>query len=295
MNTLVIIITFNAMKWVDKCLSCVDYPQLQVYVVDNGSTDGTPSYIKSHYPSVLLYQSLENLGFGRANNIGLQYAIDHKFDYVYLLNQDAWIFPETIGGMIKIVQKHPEYGILSPFQMEANMEHLDLNFKKEVCTWKSAPDLLDNLYLNKNADLISVTAVMAAHWLISRECLLKVGGFSPTFRHYGEDNNYADRALYWGFKIGIVPSLKAVHDRENRPEKKSDFLYLSYVQILRMLSKPGKNNLSWIGMSFLFFKESIKNKSIKPLRNWMNIINNYKMIRKNKDISCSRMCAFLTC
>ena len=77
-DLLVIIVTYNAMKWVDRCFdSLIDstYPN-DVFVVDNGSTDGTQDYIKSKYPNVIFVQSGENLGFGKANNLGFKYAIE---------------------------------------------------------------------------------------------------------------------------------------------------------------------------------------------------------------------------
>lgn len=144
----------------------------------------------------------------------MQYAIDNNYEFVYLLNQDAWIFPDTLRNLIDVYNLHTEYGILSPFQMQANEEHLDKNFK--ISLSRVLDDYISDFYRNKFQDVYSLPDVMAAHWLISRMCLLKVGGFSPTFTQYGEDNNYIERATYHGFKIGVVPSAKAIHDRANR-------------------------------------------------------------------------------
>ena len=132
MKLLVVIVTYNAMQWAERCFDSLRKSTIvpDVFVVDNGSTDGTQTYIHEHYPEVIFQQSKENLGFGKANNIGLQYALDNEYDYVYLLNQDAWVMPDTFEKLIIVHKEHPEYGILSPFQMEANMEHIDKNFKK---------------------------------------------------------------------------------------------------------------------------------------------------------------------
>jgi GT2 family glycosyltransferase len=119
--------------------------QRTLFIVDNGSSDGTQDYIRENYPKAILTISKKNLGFGRANNLGLQYAIDHGYDYVYLLNQDAWIFPNTVKCLIDINKKDPTYGVLSPFQLQANMHHLDFNFNRGVCSWYSNSNILDNL------------------------------------------------------------------------------------------------------------------------------------------------------
>lgn len=120
--------------------------------------------------------------------------------------------------------------------MEANMQHIDKNFKRSSCSWSSSPDLLDDLYLNKGKEVIPVLRVMAAHWFITRECLCTIGGFSPTFHHYGEDDNFLHRMYYRGLMIGIVPSLKVVHDRENRKMTRNQMIYMCNKSVLLLLS-----------------------------------------------------------
>ena len=233
---MVIIVTYNAMSWLKRCLGSVLSSSIQsdIIVIDNGSTDGTQNYIKEYFPNVILRQSTENLGFGKANNIGLQYALDHGYDYVYLLNQDAWVMPDTFEKLIEAQLKNPRFGIISPLQLQANMQHLDTNFNLLCgrCT-----GLLDDLVLGELQDIYEVPVVMAAHWLISKECLRKVGGFSPTFPHYGEDDNYANRTQYHGFSIGIMPQAKAVHDRENRTVSEEHQIYREYIGYLIMFSE----------------------------------------------------------
>lgn len=78
-----IIVTYNAMKWAEKCFSSLRNSSIPVHtiVVDNGSIDGTQDYIKSQFPDVELIQSAENLGFGKANNIGIEKAYKNGADF----------------------------------------------------------------------------------------------------------------------------------------------------------------------------------------------------------------------
>ena len=220
MKILFVIVTYNAMPWIDKCFQSIADNKSKIecdaLVVDNGSTDGSQAYIKDNYPWVIFQQSIDNLGFGRANNIGLQYALDNNYDYAYLLNQDAWVLPETVASLIEIARKHPEYGILSPFQMSADQYSIDKAFSTRIKTGESYFAILNDLYNNRSKDVYPVESVMAAHWFITKKCIETVGGFSPTFPHYGEDDNYSERVKYKGLKIGVVPGLKVVHDREYR-------------------------------------------------------------------------------
>lgn len=231
MQVIVIIVTYNGMKWLDKCLASVYNSDiaLKVVLIDNGSSDGTLKFIKENYPKIKVINSGENLGFGRANNIGIEYALEEKADYAYLLNQDAYLEKDTISTLISISQKHKEYGILSPMQMNGDGSALDKNFQMIL------PDY------NESSQIINTTFVMAAHWLITKDCIKKVGLFDPIFGHYGEDNDYINRAIYHGFKIGICPNIKAFHDRffrEITNEKALDTFYRSNLSVLTNINLP---------------------------------------------------------
>lgn len=291
-----VIVTYNAMLWIERCLNSILNSSISsdIYIVDNGSIDGTQEYICRHYSQVMFVQSQKNLGFGQANNLGLQYALDKDYDYVYLLNQDAWIMPDTLDKLITINQKMPEYGVLSPFQLQGNEQNMDMNFAMNICSYESNSFLINDLYFNRRKAVYDVPNVMAAHWLISRECLFQVGGFSPTFPHYGEDNNYADRVRYHGFKLGIVPSAIAVHDRENRakPDLKR-ILYMNYIcHLIRLssISQPEKRPL--FCMIVRSFISVVKLKTLKPLNGAYKVLKDYRNIRLNKETSRGR-CAFL--
>ena len=85
----VIVVTYNGSKWIDKCFGSLvnSTIPLQIFAVDNGSSDGTPDIIRSKFPSVQVIENKENLGFGQANNIGIRQAYDAGADYVFLLNR----------------------------------------------------------------------------------------------------------------------------------------------------------------------------------------------------------------
>lgn len=226
---LVIIVTYNAMQWAKRCFDSLQNATVlnDVFVVDNGSTDGTQEFIQRNYPNVNFQQSTENLGFGRANNLGFEFAIAHQYKYVYLLNQDAWVDPDVFEKLIAASEQHPDYGIISPMQLTASRKKLDRNFEYIKCD-------LTGLY--RGDSLHTVDFVMAAHWLIPVIHLLKVGGFSHAFAHYGEDVNLCDRMHYFGLKVGVCSEAFAVHDREFRPnlspEKKAQRYAIKYNTIV---------------------------------------------------------------
>jgi len=254
-KVLAVIVTFNAMNWLDRCLGSLRKSEVSVdaFVVDNGSTDGTQERITNSFPEVTLYQSAENLGFGAANNIGFRYALEHSYDYVYLLNQDAWIEPDTIGTMIAAWQDG--FGILSPMQKTAKGK-LDKNFSRKC-----------GKYINGLNEVETVPFVMAAHWLMDIKTIKLVGGFSPAFKMYGEDDNYIHRLHYHGLKCGIVTKADAVHDRAKRKESKERKMNLKCVSRVVRLSDPCRSFLQaqfWMPVTLLGM--SIKNFSTVPLK-----------------------------
>lgn len=295
---LVIIVTYNAMAWVDRCMGCLLNTTIpcDVLVVDNGSTDGTQNYIKEHYPNYLFKQCEKNLGFGRANNIGLQKVLDEGYEFAYLLNQDAWVMPDTFEKLMEISNNNPEYGILSPIQIKADMCHMDDYFAKNVIgsNQQSNPLLVDDLFFGRRGTVYDVTSVMAAHWLLTRDCLLKVGGFSPSFPHYGEDDNYIQRSLFKNKKVGIIPSLRVVHDRGNRKEDNKRKIYMGYIRSLIALSSPDKSVLQGVlYMITISVGLSLTFKSAKPIHNIFKVLFRIHEIRKNRRVSMNNDCAFL--
>ncbi len=210
-----VVVTYNGMPWIDRCLGSLQSSSLptRIVVVDNGSTDGTQQRIKEAYPAVHFIQAEKNLGFGQANNIGLRMALDTGADHAFLLNQDAWVLPETLDRLVEAANGDAKYGILSPMHLDGPGQQLDLFFSKCLAPDK-CPDLYSDLILGRrNKDVYPAAFVNAAAWLVTRKCLLTVGGFSPFFFHYGEDDNYVDRLHYHKLLLGVVPTAWIHHDR----------------------------------------------------------------------------------
>jgi GT2 family glycosyltransferase len=223
----VVIVTYNGEIWIKKNIDSLlksNYP-IDIIVVDNASTDQSIALLKE-YKNIQLIQNNTNLGFGKANNIGINSAIKNGADAVFLLNQDTWIFENTITLLAEKLFENPNLGIVSPMHYSADETILDSSF---------------NTYYNNNETEIDsnsiriVPFVNAAAWLVSKECLQKVGYFEPVFNHYGEDRNFCDRVHYHKFKIGIVKNAAICHDRIVKLNSNKILLqsqYLVFIQII---------------------------------------------------------------
>ena len=230
-KVVVIIVTYNGAKWLRKCFQSLEDStcKVEIIVVDNNSSDNSVEIIQS-FPEIQLIQSAENLGFGKANNIGIQKAIELGADYVFLLNQDTWVFPETISNLVEVAEMNEQFGIVSPLHYSGDEVHLDESFETY---WKRKTKSITD-----NVD--EVPFVNAAAWLLSKKTIERVGYFEPLFQHYGEDRNYTDRMLFHQYKTVVVKNAKICHDRIITRNFKKDCTQAKF-RILAEVLNPNNN------------------------------------------------------
>lgn len=211
-KVLVVIVTHQGEKWLEECLApfANDRDGIDVLVVDNASEDLTCEKIKLNYPFVELYASAVNLGFGAANNIGIEKALANEaYQGVFLLNQDASVSAETIRCLAEYCLKNRGIGILSPLHYADREGALERGFAQYITKAK----------LNAKTEGAKlwheIPFVNAALWYIPRATLASVGLFSPLFDHYGEDLDYVYRVRANGFIVAYAPSLKGYHFRDS--------------------------------------------------------------------------------
>ena len=231
MRVLAIIVSYNFKPWADKCLGSLVNSGLpcDVMVIDNGSTDGTGDYIRRfkevrevgevkevrEVGEILLHENGANLGFGRANNIGINYAIEQGYNAVLLLNQDAWLQTDTLERLTDVSRRHPDFGIVSPV-------HTTRSFDKPERGFADYTGLSD-LDQQPDAEIVEADFIDAAIWLLPIETIRRVGMFAPLFYHYGEDKDFVNRLHRYGLKVGYVPHCYGCHDREDRQPTRFGF------------------------------------------------------------------------
>lgn len=283
----IVLVTYNGAYWIDKNITSLlnsSYP-VSIIAIDNNSTDDSVALLKK-YPEVDLIKSSENLGFGKANTIGMKRALDLGADYVFLLNQDAWVFENTISTLVGKMESTKGFGIMSPMHFSGDGMTLDKSF--------------DTYYKRKTSreashNIAVVPFVNAAAWMLSRECVEKVGYFESLFGHYGEDRNYCDRVTYHKFLIGIDADSKIVHDRVISRNFKKDVIQSKYKILTSLLNINNSFSKSYLqglkevfGLPKYFLKAYGPGKSIGMFFNllgyymqWMGDKNKIKTARNN--------------
>jgi GT2 family glycosyltransferase len=209
----IIILNWNGLKDTIECLESIkkiDYPNYEVIVVDNGSTDGSPEKIKRLFPEVILIKNKENRGFAGGNNVGIKHAVKNGAVYLWLLNNDAVIEPSALTKLVKSGEESPKIGILTP-----------------IIYYHAAPlraQFYGSFFDNKNFSLIDPQdltrvrklkekklSIWGTAMLIKRKVIDSVGYLDEKYFAYWEDTEYSHRALNAGFENKVEPSAKVFH------------------------------------------------------------------------------------
>ncbi|RYY65756.1 MAG: glycosyltransferase, partial [Chitinophagaceae bacterium] len=116
-----IIVTYNGSRWIDRCMQHLlqsTHPT-NIIIADNASTGDTLELLKKYAEHFTLIPLSKNLGFGGGNNAGILSALPHQPDYIFLLNQDAYVEKECIGQLVESLEQKADYGIVSPLQLDS--------------------------------------------------------------------------------------------------------------------------------------------------------------------------------
>lgn len=251
-NVFVIIVTYNGERWLKKCLDSLFQSTyaIKIIAIDNCSTDNSVSILKQ-YDEVDVIQSDINLGFGKANNIAITKALEQEADYLFLLNQDTWVYPDTIADLVEAAETNQHFGIVSPLHYSGDAVTLDKNFETY---WSRKTKMVNDV-------IDEVPFVNAAAWLLPKKVIENVGVFEPMFSHYGEDRNFTDRLQYHQYKTVIVKNAKICHDRIISRNFKKDRIQSQFIVQAEVLNINHNIFLSYwrgfiavLGLSKYFLK-----------------------------------------
>lgn len=223
-----IILTTNALAMTREQL--VDVSKLQTntieatcIVVDNGSADGTEDALKNFKLANMNYkfiQSGSNLGFAGGNNVGIKYAVNQKFDYILLLNNDLILPKDMVTKLVEYMQTSPSVGLASPkmYFAKGYEFHKDRykDSEKGRVIWYAGGDIdKNNVYTSHKGvdevdkgqyDEIQETDVAnGAAVIIRREVFEKIGLLDASFFLYWEDADFSERAKRAEYKVMYFP------------------------------------------------------------------------------------------
>lgn len=213
----IIILNWNGKKDTLECLDSVqkiDYPNYQILVVDNGSTDDSIEAIKEKFPSVSIVENITNLGFAAGNNEGIKYAIARGADYVFLLNNDTVVDSQVLWTLVKASLKYPKAGILGSkiyfYGQPQTIWFAGGEWLAEDAMFKhSGNGEIDD---GKNWSTIQETGyICGCAFFVKAKVIEKVGMFEPKYFLMWEEVDWCSRTKKAGYQCLFVPDSKVWH------------------------------------------------------------------------------------
>jgi N-acetylglucosaminyl-diphospho-decaprenol L-rhamnosyltransferase len=209
----IVIVNWNTAGLLIQCLESIyktgSRYSLEVIVVDNGSQDDSVSLIGQHFPSVILLQNEQNLGFARANNQGLSKG---RGRYFLLLNSDTIVLPGAIDTLIQIADSNPKLGVVGP-----KLLNMDGTVQK---SWASFPSFLSEL-VGRNFRIRKPVAncphaydvdwIMGACMLVRSATVAEVGKFDDTFFFYSEETDWCYRIKEKNWRVWYITNAEIYH------------------------------------------------------------------------------------
>ncbi len=226
MDLSVIIVNYNVKEFLQNLLHSIAKSvgdiNYEVIIVDNASDDGSVEFISEKFPEVRLIVNKKNLGFSRANNIGLNAA---SGKYLLLLNPDTLVSEDTFSKMIEFFEQNPEAGlagckILNPdgtLQLACRRSFPGpwTSFSKVTGLSNIFPNSrifarYNLTYLDEN-QTYEVDAISGSFMMMRREVYESVGGLDEQFFMYGEDLDLCYRIQKSGYKVFYVHNAQIIH------------------------------------------------------------------------------------
>jgi len=194
----IIIVNWNGKKWLAGCLEAVfnqSYRDIEVIVVDNNSSDDSLDFIRANYPQIKVVENSSNLGFGRANNIGVKKSAGNT---LFFLNNDTLMEGNLIEDLLQ-EKLAKSANIVGP-------KILDYEKNDIYQSRKISIDCTGYLGWGKRTFFVEGCALM-----IDKTDFLKLGGFDEKYFMYSEDIDLCWRAWLCGMKVEICDSVSLIH------------------------------------------------------------------------------------
>jgi len=210
----IIIVNFNGKELLERCLTSLlttNYPNFEIIVVDNASTDGSVQSIKklfSSCPSIKIVENHENSGHAEGCNIGARVA---RGSYLVFLDSDTELKAEDwLWELVKVMESDESVG-LAQAKVVLGKDKRRLDY---VCTNIDALGTWAATYglkKDKFKENLEILAASSGCCIVRRRIFNEVGGFDSDYFIYDDDTDLSLRARLLGYKILLVPSAVIVH------------------------------------------------------------------------------------
>jgi hypothetical protein len=255
----VVVLTRNGFRWLPKCLTSVartDYRNLDAYIVDNASTDGSVRYVREHFPDVKIIVHSTNLGFAAGYDRALERI---KADYVVLLNNDTEVLsPDWVQSLVKVAAADAKIAAVGCKMVSMDQpDRLDSVGGMGIPFWRGFVDIGREERDERQYDTeFKPFSFCGGAALIKRAIFDQAGGFDEKFFMYVEDVDLSWRFRLLGYEVRLAPKAKVAHFFSGSTGAKSvdaRKLYYCHRNLLRAIVKNCGPSLWWALRNYILF------------------------------------------
>jgi GT2 family glycosyltransferase len=216
------------------------YPNLEVVLLDNASSDGTAAAVRNAHPgTVQVIETGANLGYAAGNNVGMRWVQQRDAAFVLLLNEDTIVDPFFVERLIEVVEQRPEVGFAGPLVYHHSEPRVIQSAGGAITSdWRTYHRGQNELDAGQYRDPYEVDWVTGCSILMRMTVVDRIGMLDPAFFIYSEEVDWCVRARRAGFTGIVVPASRIWHKGVRRDYAPSPRVtYLSARNHLRLLAK----------------------------------------------------------
>lgn len=213
-RVVIIILTFNSASHIRECLASLamlDYPNFEVVVVDNASTDDTVKLAQTDTPAPKVLANEMNLGYAEGNNVGLRYALSANADYALVLNDDVIVARDFLTQLVRAAQADPHAALLGPIIYHHSTPAVIQSAGGALGNWTFPHRGINEPERGQFNRVESVVWLSGCAILARCGALERIGLFDPDYFMYWEDVDWCLRAQEHGYNVLFVPQAKLWH------------------------------------------------------------------------------------
>lgn len=208
------VVTWNNYDDTRACLDSLltlDYPNHDIVLVDNGSTDGSANRLETEYESVEMIRTGENLGYAGGMNVGTRKALELDAEYVWQLNNDVVIPDESLlSDLVETMKANPDIGMLTPLVTEYP-DTGTVWFQKGTIDWKTGNTDHVDPESSGSDGLIYNDYIPNCSLLFPASVLDEVGLLPEEYFLYYDDVEHAVRIQDAGYKLATDTTSRIYH------------------------------------------------------------------------------------
>ncbi len=225
-----IILGWNSRDDTLECLSSFKdhlFPNWQIVLVDNASTDNTVATVRAQFPNVHIIENKCNLGYAEGNNVGIRYALEQDAKYVFLLNNDTIVPPSTLKQLLEVAEANSNIGILCP-RIISYHDH-SRQYVGARILWENGVGVEIERSPEGLPEFLETDYAPGCALLIRSRVIREIGLLASDFFAYFEDVDWSLRCRQAGYRVVVVPQAAIFHkgtmDQSDRKSATAEFYF----------------------------------------------------------------------